>query len=186
MTRYEELKAAYARSSQRDKARVDRLGDDIMRVATANVLRAFIQHLREHLGRPGDTDVAYFRDPDTGAHCPEDSVWGHLIPEMVPRDGNGYHVTLVVVVEGPDYGGRRKDTGLLFHLEVVPLRDGVWTLAFEGRPTHPPTTISSADSQTFTAFAEDVYAVVREYFDTYALPPDAPPRPTLGFVRRIT
>lgn len=172
MTRYEELKAAYARSSERDGVRLDRLGET-MRVETANILRATIEHVREHLGRRGDADVVYFEDPETGAPCPEDSVWGHLIPEMVPCDGNGYHVSLVLMVEGPDHGRRRRaDTRLRFQLEVIPFGAGRWTLAFEGRPAHPATTVSASDPKTLTAFAQEVFEAVREYFDTYALPPE--------------
>lgn len=184
MTRYEELQQAYLRSAARDEARLDRLGDKT-RIATAEMLRTLIQVLREHIGRPGDTGVAYFVHPETGEQCRDDDIWAHLIPEMVPDDGNGYHTGLVVAVSWPQDDGKHYTTGVCSLLEVIPLRDGRWTIAFEERASHSPMPIDSGDPTTFTAFADEVYAVVREYFDTYALPPEAPSRPTLGFLRRI-
>ncbi len=184
MPRYEVLQQAYARSAERDAARLDRLNDRT-RISTANMLRTLVRHIREHLGRPEDTSVAYFVDPDTGERCRDDDIWAHLIPEMVPDDGNGYHTRLVVAVSWLVDDGKHYATGVCSQLEVIPLRDGRWTIAFEGRASHSPLPIDSVDPTTFTAFADDVYAVVREYFDTYALPPEAPSRPTLGFLRRI-
>ncbi|MDB4963983.1 MAG: hypothetical protein JWP01_3982, partial [Myxococcales bacterium] len=144
-----------------------------------------VRHIREHFGRPGDTSVAYFVRPETGEQCRDDDIWAHLIPEMVPDDGNGYHTSLVVAVSWPVDDGKHYATGVCSKLEVIPLRDGRWTIAFEERASHSPMPIDSGDPTTFTAFADDVYATVREYFDTYALPPEAPSRPPLGFLRRI-
>lgn len=183
MTRYHELQQAYARSAERDHARLEHL-DDKTRIATAKMLRALVQHIREHLGRPDDTNVAYIENPETDEKCRDDDIWAHLLPETVPNDGNGYHTSLVVLVSWPVDDGKHYATGVRSPLELIPLRDGRWTIAFEERAVYSPMPIDSADPATFAAFADEVYAAVRDYFDTYALPPDVPSRPTLGF-RRI-
>ncbi|MBX3159183.1 MAG: hypothetical protein KF773_24655 [Deltaproteobacteria bacterium] len=184
MTRYKELQLAYARSSERDGARLDRLCEEA-RISTANMLRTLVRCIRAYLGRPDDADIVYFTTPDTGERCHDDNIWNHLLPETVPDDGNGYHTSLVVAVSWPQDDGEHYTTGVCSQLDVVPLRDGRWTIAFEERASHAPMPIDVNDLATLTAFADEVYTVVREYFDTYALPPEVPSRRTLGFVTRI-
>ena len=118
-------------------------------------------------------------------HTPFRALGLNFTWHLVPDDGNGYHTILCVAVSWPVDDGKHYATGVCSQLEVIPLRDGRWTIAFEERESHPPMHIDSGDPTTFTAFADEVYVVVRKYFDTYALPPEAPSRPTLGFLRRI-
>jgi hypothetical protein len=155
------------------------------RISTANMLRTLVRHIREHLGRPEDADIAYFATPETDERCHDENIWNHLLPETVPNDGNGYHTSLVVAVSWPHDDGEHYTTGVRSQLEVTPLRDGRWTIAFEGRASQAPMPIDGNDPATFTAFADEVYTLVREYFETYALPPEAPSRRMLGFLRRI-